>query len=476
MAWSLVGRGTWGVTARMSIEFRRPVPIGRRDPRRGPGRRGQPAALPDDRARSSIRETGEVLATAEGRYVAAPPERLARAEGALRLRPVDGAESQPPRRRWTRSTARRGRRRTASGRAADASPTRRSAARAPSWPTGSSGPRPSGGGLAEPGPGPGRASRPRLRAALRGARRSRVPRRASASSPRGSGPTHGVRTPLLGAARPRLPRRDAARFAGDAPLRRRSAARRAGARGPLVRDRDPRADAPPRAGAHLAAPPAGGREADDWITVDTLAHPVGKGILAEPYRWAELEQLVYAPSRWERRLVGSTIATIPFVDRTAGRDPSVAAPRPRAPRPRSSATPSRTSRRRSRGPPLDGARRPRGRRPPPCEAEAERAAATADGHRAWVVRDALAKLDPADAAAPPGPPRRASAAGPARRRPPSPPRRPPASPALPPRPGHARAAADLTERRQPPVTDETWATSGRSASRTRCGPRTSTTR
>ena len=65
--------------------------------------------------------------------------------------------------------------------------------------------------------------------------------------------------------------------------------------------------------------------AGDWITVDSLAHVAGRGILSEPYRWAELEQLVYSPSRWERRLVGSTIATIPHVDRRAGREPDVAA-------------------------------------------------------------------------------------------------------------------------------------------------------
>ncbi len=64
--------------------------------------------------------------------------------------------------------------------------------------------------------------------------------------------------------------------------------------------------------------------ASDWITVDSLAHVAGRGILAEPYRWAELEQLVYSPSRWERRLVGSTIATIPFVDRVAGRQRTIA--------------------------------------------------------------------------------------------------------------------------------------------------------
>ena len=68
----------------------------------------------------------------------------------------------------------------------------------------------------------------------------------------------------------------------------------------------------------------GSREAGDWITVDTLAHPFGTRHPAEPYRWAELEQLVFSPSRWERRLVGSTIATMPFVDRRRGREPDVA--------------------------------------------------------------------------------------------------------------------------------------------------------
>lgn len=66
------------------------------------------------------------------------------------------------------------------------------------------------------------------------------------------------------------------------------------------------------------------KEAGDWITVDALARPVGRGILAEPFRWSELGQLVFAPSSWERRLVGSTIATIPFLDRTAGRQPAIA--------------------------------------------------------------------------------------------------------------------------------------------------------
>ena len=80
-----------------------------------------------------------------------------------------------------------------------------------------------------------------------------------------------------------------------------------------------------------------------------LAHVAGRGILAEPYRWAELEQLVYSPSRWERRLVGSTIATIPHSTARAGREPDVARHGLPLARATSSATPSPTSRRPSPG-------------------------------------------------------------------------------------------------------------------------------
>lgn len=54
------------------------------------------------------------------------------------------------------------------------------------------------------------------------------------------------------------------------------------------------------------------RRARDWITVDALAEVYARGILAEPFRWAELEQLVYSDERMERRLVGSTLARLPF--------------------------------------------------------------------------------------------------------------------------------------------------------------------
>jgi 3-methyladenine DNA glycosylase AlkD len=138
------------------------------------------------------------------------------------------------------------------------------------------------------------------------------------------------------------------------------------------------------------------REAAEWITVDTLAHPYGTGILADPRRWAELEQLVYSPSRWERRLVGSTLATIPHGGVPAGRENAVV----------------------ERGLGLVG--QLIGDAEPDVQkalswalrtfaaldaeattaflsAEAGVARATDDGHRAWVIRDSLNKL-PAEAA------------------------------------------------------------------------------
>ena len=141
-----------------------------------------------------------------------------------------------------------------------------------------------------------------------------------------------------------------------------------------------------------------GQDADDWITVDTLAGVAASGILAEPYRWAELEQLVYSRSRWERRLVGSTIATLPHRGHPAGRSASAV----------------------GRG--LDlvgqliGDAEPDVQKalswalrnlaqvdPAPvvafCRAQALAAAATGDGNRAWVLRDTLAKLPAAEGAA-----------------------------------------------------------------------------
>lgn len=74
MAWALVDEDCWGVTARMTVEFHRPVQIGRRI--RGEGR-------VVERRRRLIRTegrlvdtgTGEVCATAEAVYVDAPRDR-----------------------------------------------------------------------------------------------------------------------------------------------------------------------------------------------------------------------------------------------------------------------------------------------------------------------------------------------------------------------------------------------------------------
>ena len=138
------------------------------------------------------------------------------------------------------------------------------------------------------------------------------------------------------------------------------------------------------------------REAGDWITVDSLAHPYAKGIAAEAYRWAELELLVYSPSRWERRLVGSTIATMTHVDRRRGRDPLVAV----------RALPLLANLMGDAEPDVQKALAWAYRsltvvdRPATEQAlrdEAIRAARDDDGHRAWVIRDTLAKLDPAAA-------------------------------------------------------------------------------
>jgi 3-methyladenine DNA glycosylase AlkD len=213
----------------------------------------------------------------------------------------------------------------------------------------------------------------------------------------GIGPTHGVRGPLLrrvGAAfrrRTRTARPAELLQLADRLLREELLEARWFAFGLLERTVRP----DPERTWQLIRRAA--RDAADWITVDTLAGVTAVGVLSEPYRWAELEQLVFSPSRWERRLVGSTIANLPYADRLAGRQPTIA----------------------TRGlevlGQLIGDHEPDVRKalswayrslsivdPAAVAAalrrEATLAARTADGHRAWVVRDALQRLDPGEAA------------------------------------------------------------------------------
>ncbi len=74
MAWSLIEADTWGVTARMDVQFRRPVVVGRAIRAEGwtteVRRRLQRTA-----GQIVDVESGEVLATAEATYVAAPENR-----------------------------------------------------------------------------------------------------------------------------------------------------------------------------------------------------------------------------------------------------------------------------------------------------------------------------------------------------------------------------------------------------------------
>jgi 3-methyladenine DNA glycosylase AlkD len=130
------------------------------------------------------------------------------------------------------------------------------------------------------------------------------------------------------------------------------------------------------------------RRAADWITVDSLAIVVAAGILLEPYRWAELEQLVYSPHKWERRLVGSTLAQIPRA-LPADRRGALAAS-PGLVLIESLIGDADEDVQRS----LSWALRSwRDVDPPAVEAflrrEAAAAARNEDGHRAWVVRDAV---------------------------------------------------------------------------------------
>ena len=74
MAWALVDSDSWGLTARMQVAFKRPVPIGRRI--RGEGRVVE-AKRRIVRAEGILTDAvdGTLLATAEGTFVAAPDDR-----------------------------------------------------------------------------------------------------------------------------------------------------------------------------------------------------------------------------------------------------------------------------------------------------------------------------------------------------------------------------------------------------------------
>lgn len=74
MAWALVGEDNWGVTARLSIDFKQPVNVGQRIRAEGWITRSR-RRIVDTEARVTDAASADVLATATGVYVAADEAR-----------------------------------------------------------------------------------------------------------------------------------------------------------------------------------------------------------------------------------------------------------------------------------------------------------------------------------------------------------------------------------------------------------------
>jgi acyl-coenzyme A thioesterase PaaI-like protein len=73
MAWALVASDAWGLTARMSVEFRAPVEIGRQIHAEGELVEGRKRVF---RTTGRLTDSaGRVLARADATYIAAPPDR-----------------------------------------------------------------------------------------------------------------------------------------------------------------------------------------------------------------------------------------------------------------------------------------------------------------------------------------------------------------------------------------------------------------
>jgi len=87
MAWSVIGQGTWGVTARLNVAFRRPMSTGRTV-------RAEGRVVEDHRRaiRTAGRvfdpATGEEFATAEGTFMALPADQLERLKARYGMRRV----------------------------------------------------------------------------------------------------------------------------------------------------------------------------------------------------------------------------------------------------------------------------------------------------------------------------------------------------------------------------------------------------
>jgi uncharacterized protein (TIGR00369 family) len=98
MAWALVGDDKWGVTARLSVEFKRPVDVGRRVRAIGQVSRAR-RRLVETTGQILDLDSGAILATATGLYLAADGARKAQLRQQYGFRridvpgSVDGAET-----------------------------------------------------------------------------------------------------------------------------------------------------------------------------------------------------------------------------------------------------------------------------------------------------------------------------------------------------------------------------------------------
>lgn len=92
MAWSLAATDNWGLTARMNVEFKRPVRLG--VPIRAEGwTTAQRRRIIDTEASLVDLTTGGVLATATGTYVAADAERKRELQARYGFRLTDAASA-----------------------------------------------------------------------------------------------------------------------------------------------------------------------------------------------------------------------------------------------------------------------------------------------------------------------------------------------------------------------------------------------
>jgi uncharacterized protein (TIGR00369 family) len=89
MAWSVIGQGTWGVTARLNVAFRRPIRTGR-----AIRAEGWVVELHRRAAKTAGRvldaASGEVLASGEGTFIALPADQLERLKARYGMRRLPG--------------------------------------------------------------------------------------------------------------------------------------------------------------------------------------------------------------------------------------------------------------------------------------------------------------------------------------------------------------------------------------------------